>query len=210
MSTKPPAPAVTCGRTPSFETLTEPWRSICRKDSSEQSKPDGLEVGELMRRGHDGLGIRGAAELEIEQRHAADRALLDHPGGLAVQALLDEDARHIGRDAEAEIDRPALLQLLRHAARDRLADPELHQGEARQRPEDFARDRRIIGRLRRLPLIGRLDDIVDENARHAHVMRLERPGLGDALHLRDDLAAGVMRRHRKIERAEIGAFLLES
>ena len=39
MSTNPPAPAVTCGLAESFDTLTEPWRSICRKDSSEQSKP---------------------------------------------------------------------------------------------------------------------------------------------------------------------------
>ena len=39
ISTKPPAPAVTCGRAASFETFTEPSGSICRKESSEQSKP---------------------------------------------------------------------------------------------------------------------------------------------------------------------------
>ena len=39
MSTKPPAPAVTWGREGREETLTEPSRSICRKESSEASKP---------------------------------------------------------------------------------------------------------------------------------------------------------------------------
>ena len=39
MSTKPPAPAVTCGRKESFETFTEPSRPISRKESSEASKP---------------------------------------------------------------------------------------------------------------------------------------------------------------------------
>ncbi len=61
-----------------------------------------------MGRRHDGFGIGRAAELEVEQRNAAHRALLDHPGDLAVQALLEEDARHIGGNAEAEIDGPAL------------------------------------------------------------------------------------------------------
>ena len=39
MSTKPPAPAVTCGLTPSLETLTDPERSICRNESIDMSKP---------------------------------------------------------------------------------------------------------------------------------------------------------------------------
>jgi len=39
MSTKPPAPAVTWGRTPSLETLIEPPLSICRNESSDMSNP---------------------------------------------------------------------------------------------------------------------------------------------------------------------------
>ena len=69
-----------------------------------------LEIGELLRRWHDRLRIGGAAELEFEQRHAADRSLLDHPGGIAMTAFLEQDARHIGGNAEAQIDGPALLQ----------------------------------------------------------------------------------------------------
>src|SRR6476620_192651 len=88
-----------------------------------------LEISELLRRGHDGLGIGGAAELEIERGHAADRSLLDNPGGIAMAAFLEQDARHIGRDAETEVDRPALLQFLRHAARDDRADAPLHWRE---------------------------------------------------------------------------------
>ena len=77
----------------------------------------------------NGFGIGRAAELEVEKRNAANGALLDHPGGFAVQAFLEEDARHIGGDAEAEVDRPALFQLLRHAAGDGLAGAEFHEAE---------------------------------------------------------------------------------
>ena len=46
---------------------------------------------------------------------------------VAVQAFLEEDARHVGRDAEAEIDGVAGLQLLRDAAGDDLLDVELRR-----------------------------------------------------------------------------------
>ena len=78
----------------------------------------------------------------------------------------------------------------------------------RQRPEHLAGDRRIVERLRRLHLVGRDDDVVDQDAGHEHVMRLQRAALGDALHLRDDDAAIVAGRERLVERAEIGALML--
>ena len=120
MSTKPPAPAVTCGRTPSLETLTRAVAVDLQEGQQRRVEAAALEIGELVRRGHDRLGVGGAAELEVEQRHAADRALLDHPGHVAVPALLDQDARHVGRDAEADVDRIAVAQLLRDAPRDDL------------------------------------------------------------------------------------------
>ena len=60
-----------------------------------------LEVSKLVSRGHEGLGIGCAAELEVKQWNTANRPLLDHPGCLAMQTFLDEDARHVGGHAEA-------------------------------------------------------------------------------------------------------------
>ena len=88
-----------------------------------------LEVGELIGRGHDRLGIGRAAELEVEQRHAADRSLFDHPGDGAMLAFFDQDARHIGGNAKADIDGVAIAQLLRDAARDDFGDVEFRQFE---------------------------------------------------------------------------------
>ena len=67
--------------------------------------------------------------MEVEQRHAADRALLDHPGDAAMLPFLDEDARHIGGNTEAHIHRVAGAQLLRDPPRDDLADTEFGQLE---------------------------------------------------------------------------------
>ena len=56
-----------------------------------------LEIGELVGRRHDGFGIGGAAELEIEQGHAADRSLLDDPGGIAMRS--NSQARSAAKSA---------------------------------------------------------------------------------------------------------------
>ena len=59
-------------------------------------------------------------------------------------AFLDQDARHVRRDAEADIDGVAVPQFLRDAARDDFCDTEFRGFERRQRTEDLARDRRIV------------------------------------------------------------------
>ena len=161
-----------------------------------------------MRRGHDRLGVGGAAELEVEQRHAADRALFDHPRHLAVLAFLQKDAWHVGRDAEADVDGPAVRQFHGDAARDHLLDVEGGRAEGRERPEDLARDRRVVGCLRGLQLVGIDDDVVDQNARHPHVVRLQSAVLDHALDLRDDDAAIGAGGHGLLQRAEIGALVL--
>jgi hypothetical protein len=97
---------------------------------------------------------------------------------------------------------------MRHAARDDLLDIELRCAKGRQRPENLAGDRRVVGRLRGLQLVGIDDDVIDQHARHAHVMRLQRAVLHDALHLRDDDAAIVARGQRLLQAAEIGALVL--
>ena len=78
-----------------------------------------------MRRRDDGLRVGGAAELEVEQRHAAHGALFDDPGHCAMLAFLDEDARHIRGNAKADVDRVAVAKLLRSAPRDHFGDIEL-------------------------------------------------------------------------------------
>ena len=167
-----------------------------------------LEIGELLRRRHDRLGVGGAAELEIEQRHAADRALFDHPGHRAVPAFLDQDARHVGGYAETDVDGVAVAQFLRDPARDHFGDAERRGLERRERTEDLARDRRIVGRVGGLLLLGRDDDDVDQNSRHDDVVRAQRSGRGEALDLRDHQAAVVANGERLIERAENAAFVL--
>ena len=56
----------------------------------------------------------------------------------AMLAFLDEDARHVGGNAEAEIDRVAGPQFLRDAPGDDLADAEFGQLERAQRPENLS------------------------------------------------------------------------
>ena len=167
-----------------------------------------LEIGELVRRRHEGFGIGSAAEGEIEQRNAADRPLLDHPGDRAMQAFFKQNARHIGRDAEAEIDGASRLKFHGDTARDDFLDVEIRQREIFQWMENLAGYGRIVERLRRLLLVGIDDDVVNEDAGNAHIMRLHRAALGDAFDLRNDNAAIVAHRQRLIEAAEIGAFML--
>src|SRR5882762_8061062 len=62
-----------------------------------------LKIGELVGRRDDRVGVCRTAEGEAEQGHAADCALLDYPSDFAVQAFLDQYARHVGGDAEAEV-----------------------------------------------------------------------------------------------------------
>ncbi len=133
------------------------------------------------------------------------------PGDGAVPALLEQDARHIGRDAEAEIDRPAGRAA---PAPTRRAITFCHVrsragAKTSQRPEDLAGDGRVVGGLRRLHLVRGDDDMIDQDRRaHARACGLQRAGLREALHLGDDDAAVVAGGQRLVERAEIGALML--
>ena len=151
--------------------MTQPLPVDLQEGEQREVEARALEIGELVGRGDDRLGIGRAAELEFEQRHAADRALLDHPGHGAVLAFLDQDARDIGRDAEADIDGVAVAQFLRDAAGDHLGDVEGRGLEARQRAAHLAGDGGVVDGLRRLHLVGRDHDGIDEDARHEDVLR---------------------------------------
>ncbi len=111
--------------------------------------------------------------------------------------------------AKADIHGPALLQLLRHATGDHLGRIELRNAEGVERAEQFAGNRRIMGGGGGLQLVGRLDDDVDEDARHADVVGFERSVLGDALDLRNHEAAGGARGERHFHGTQRGTFMFE-
>ena len=161
-----------------------------------------------MRGRHDRLRVGGASELEIEQRHAPDGALFDHPGHGAVPTLLDQDPGHVRGNAEADVDRIAIAKFLGYPPCDDLGDIELRRLERRQRPKDFARNSGFVRRVRRLQLIRRDHDVVDEYAGHDDVMGAQRTGGGKPLDLRDHDPAVVAHRQSLIERPENAPFML--
>ncbi|MNE55130.1 hypothetical protein D3C80_1499520 [compost metagenome] len=85
-------------------------------------KARALKIGELIGRRHIGIGVRGAAEGEIQQGNPADRPLLDNPGHGTMQPFFQQNSRHIRRDAETEIDATASLKLLSHTTGNHLLD----------------------------------------------------------------------------------------
>ena len=163
-----------------------------------------------MWRSDKGFGIGRAAELEIQKRNSPDRPLFDDPGRLAVLAFLEKDAGHVGRDAEADIHRPAVLDLLRDATCDDLLNAEVHQVEAVERADQLARDRGVIGSGGGLQHVGRFDDVVDENSRNAHVMRPDRSVPRDTAHLCDDDAARVVGGKGHLHCPKISAFAFKA
>ena len=90
-----------------------------------------------------------------------------------------------------------------------LATPNSGVSKDDSGPEDLARDRRLVGGVRRLHLVGR-DDDVRRPGRPARRRRAacSVPARGEALDLRDDDAAIVAHRERLVERAEIAALVL--
>ena len=125
-----------------------------------------------------------------------------------MQSFFQQNARHIGGNAKAQIDGAARLQFLRDTARNRFVNVEFGQTETVERTEYLAGNCRIIKRLRGLLLVRIDHDIINQHTRHAHIMRLQRAFLGDALHLRNDDAAIVARGKRLIETAKICPLML--
>ena len=107
MSTKPPAPAVTWGLAPSFETLTEPCLSICRKERREQSKPAVVEIKTYRYRGHSVADpdrtYRDKSEIEEYQR-TKDPINVYRTSLIADKIFDDAAAEQIDTEARAEAD----------------------------------------------------------------------------------------------------------
>ena len=124
-----------------------------------------LQIRELVRRRQQCIGVLRTSELEAEERHAADRALLDHPGDRAIQPFLEEDARHERGDAEPEVDRLPVAQLLARApGDDLLGSPrgELELGDRRPIVAGGLGQQDGLGGLQ---LIRRDDDRIDHDPR---------------------------------------------
>ena len=75
---------------------------------------------------------------------------------------------------------------------------------------NLAAERRVVLHRKCLPVVlrPRHDDAIDEDAGDLDLPRIERAALGDPLHLRDDEAAGVARRHRDRQHLERERLLL--
>ena len=169
----------------------------------------GLEVGELVGRRHDGLGVGGASEGEAGERNASHRSLLDDPCDRAVPAFLEQDARDVGGDAEPQVDRHAGGKLHGHAPRNDLLDRMLQRLEAVERAENLAGDGGVVDGLRGLELLRCHHHAVHEDAGDAHVLGPERSRPGKALDLRDHGAPVVAGGKRLVERSQVGALVLE-
>ena len=169
MSMKPPTPAVRYGRFASFETLTLPARSICRNDTNAQSNPAPWKKVNCC-----GEGMMASA---LSAQPKAKPVTGTPPTGpcsiaqvtCAVQLFLEEDARHQGRDAEAERRDVAGGQLHRRAPRDHLLDAERLGLQRAEIDPDLAGQRRIVGRLGRLHLVRIDHHDVDQGAGHMHL-----------------------------------------
>jgi hypothetical protein len=115
--------------------------------------------------------------------------LFDRPGDIATVTLLEQDPRHERRDAEAEVDGVAIHQLHRRAPGDDLVRPPLDRIKRVQRRLDLAAYGGVVRRLGRLHLLRVDDDVVDQIARHPHLLSGDRASSCHSLDLRDNDAA---------------------
>ena len=134
-----------------------------------------LEVGELVRRLNDRLGVGGAAELEVEQ--AARRRPRPVRSPRSRRRARPSSIRM--RGTLAEMPKPILTASpSRSSCATRraitFAMSNLGVSNDDKRPEDLAGDRRLVDGVGRLQLVGRDDDIVDHDARDDHIVRPER------------------------------------
>ena len=167
-----------------------------------------LQQGELVGSGDYRVRIVGRAEGFAGDRQSADRALLDDPGDLAMQALLKQNSRHIGRDPEPQVGDVVLGKLQRGPAGDHLLDAELDGIDPVDGFVGHARQCRIVLDARHLTLGGIEHDRIHQGARHVH-----RPGrvvVGtQPFDLGDHQSAVVMGRVGGIQGAEQCGLVLE-
>ena len=139
----------------------------------------------------------GRPEVEPALRQPADDAGLGRQRHEIEQLLLGGHGRHALRHADAEIDDAAERQLEGAAPGDDLALVERQRRDAVHRHAHLAGEGRVVGRGIGLAVVLRRchDHAVDERARDLHIARVQGAGGGDALHLHDHQALGVLGRH---------------
>ena len=156
------------------------------------------------------LRVDRGAEAHASRRHAADHSRLRRERHQVGDLLLAGNIGNTLGHADAEIDDAVGVEFERRPARDDLALVQLHRGNRSGTRADFAAERRVVLHREGLPVVLGLrhHDTVDQDAGNLHLARIERATLGGPLHLRDDEAARVARRHRDCQHLERERFLL--
>ena len=155
-----------------------------------------VEVELLVLVQHGGR-VQGGAEIEPALRQAADHPGLGGERQVFQHPLLGGHRRDPLGHADAEIDHAPRRKLEGAAPGDDLAGIERHRGDPVERDALAAREGVVVGRAVGLAVVLRLAQhhAIHQHAGHLHLARVERAGLGQPLHLRDDEAARVLRRH---------------
>ena len=207
MLMKPPAPA---SLGPNLLTLRLPGAVDLGEAEKGHVETAAIVEIELIGLVDDGLGVDRRAEIDPACGDAADHARLCRQRDEVDDLLLVGDSRDAFGHADAEIDDAVRLQLERRAARDDLALAHRHRRQRAGAHPDLAAERRIVLRAEGLPVVFRLghDDAVDQNAGDLDLARIEAAAFGHPLDLRDDDAAGIMRRHGNGERLQRQRLLL--
>ena len=161
-------------RLASFETLTLPARSICRNDRKAQSNPAPWKKVNRCGEGMMASALSAQPNAKAGDRYAADRPCSIVQGDLAVQVFLEQDARHQGRDPEAERCDVAGGELHRRAPGDHLLDAERLGFQRAEIDPGLAGQRRVVRGLRRLHLVRVDHDHVDQRAGHVDRARRQR------------------------------------
>ena len=159
----------------------------------------------------DAIGVRRRAEARPGGEHAAHRAGLGGERDVGGHLLLVGHRRDALWRADPEIDDAVRRQFEGGAARDDLAGVEGHLLHAADRYADLPGERRVVlhAVVHAVHLGLGQHHAIHQDAGNAHVLGQQEAVIDDALHLRDDDAAVVARRHGLRQAIEGQRFLLE-
>ena len=136
----------------------------------------------------DGLGIRGHPKNDARGRNPARDALFDCRGDAIPDPLFGGHQRHAVGHADPHVQDGARQprQLQRSAARNHLPFVERHGCQGRHRDLYLAAEGRVVLAHHALPLLRMHHDVVHHGMGDLHLLRVQRSGLGQPLHLADD------------------------
>ncbi len=156
------------------------------------------------------LAVDGGTEIESSHRHTPDNAGVHGQRNQVLHLFLGGNRPDAVGQADAEIDDAVGSKLERCAPRNNLPLVELESVERLQRNSHLARESGIVLCAIALHVVLglRYHDAVDHDSGDPHLPGIEGSLLSDALHLTDDIPAGVLCRDRHGEIFEEQGFLL--